>query len=463
MSRVASNPNGQARRGQVRAGALAAAWLLALVLLPHSARAGNDDGILLGNEAALAGGAVVSTVDDGSALWYNPAGLALSGKDSVDVGASAFALRRYNMPGLLSADNGRGGNASFTEIVSIPSALTYVRRFNPNLVGGLGLFASQVGNFTLRSSLGLPLEQADGEINLLLTQQNARYHLAAGLATRLPHGLTLGMALFGDYYFQSGLVQAASQFNVGDVPVASQVSSALEQDKLLGLHVRFGATYELLPGLRLGASVQTGGGYIYRSSRITGLESTTSPNANGGLDLSASNFDQNVSKLSLGRYAPWRGRLGGSVVVGRAVLSLEGDVQSKLKDLDVQVDRRFVWNVRAGARLAVGRSFHLGAGLFTDRGSERNDPYGANNIDFYGCTVGGQYDSIHWLARERPADQGGTRSGLTFSSTVALRYAYGYGKLAGQRLSAPDFAAVERAVDIGVHEITLHLGSGVYF
>jgi hypothetical protein len=122
-----------------------------LTVAPTQVEAGNDDGILLGNDAALMGGAVVSTVNDGSALWYNPAGLALASENSVDVGASAFALRRYNMPGLISADGGRGGDASFTEIVSIPSALTYVRRFSARTVGGLALFASELSDYSLRT------------------------------------------------------------------------------------------------------------------------------------------------------------------------------------------------------------------------------------------------------------------------------------------------------------------------
>ena len=132
-------------------------WVAVLLALPLRARAGNDDGILLGNDAALTAGAVVATVNDGSALWYNPAGLAMSTKDSIDVGASAFALRRYDMPGLIRADGGSGGDASFTEIVSIPSALTYVRRFSVNTVGGLALFASEVSDDSLRTSLTVPI------------------------------------------------------------------------------------------------------------------------------------------------------------------------------------------------------------------------------------------------------------------------------------------------------------------
>lgn len=82
----------------------------------------------------------------------------------------------------------------------------------------------------------------------------------------------------------------------------------------------------------------------------------------------------------------------------------------------------------------------------------------------YGATIGGQYDNVRWLASDdKPGAVPEKRAGLTFSSTVALRYAYGKGKLAGQSLQAPDFTAVPQAVAISAHEITLHLGSGVYF
>jgi len=449
------------------------ALALALWVAPRPVHAGNDDGILLGNDAALAGGAVVSSVNDGSALWYNPAGLALSNEDSVDVGASAFALRRYNMPGLIRADGGSGGDASFTEIVSIPSALTYVRRFGGGTVGGLALFASQVSDYTLRTSLTVPIAgvaadgtafTVDGNIKVLITQEMARYHLAAGLATKLTPQLSFGFSLFGDYYDESGLSQASATYSVLQRPFGAQVDSTYVQRKVLGYHLRVGLIYQPLPALRLGLSIQSPGVYFYQTARVTAVLSETVPGANGDLELDAGSADESLSEAGVGLYSPVRVRFGGSYEVAGGTVSVEADVSSKLQEEDLGIDRKFVYNLRAGARFPVGKTMHLGAGLFTDLGAERTDQWGAGKLDFYGATVGGSYDNVRWLASdEKSAGPSARRAGLTFSSTVALRYAYGVGKLPGQSLRQPDYVAVTEAVDLKVHELTLHLGSGVYF
>ena len=55
---------------------LASASLVTSVAV--GAHAGNDDGVLLGEQAMITGGAVTAIVSDGASAWYNPAGLGLS-------------------------------------------------------------------------------------------------------------------------------------------------------------------------------------------------------------------------------------------------------------------------------------------------------------------------------------------------------------------------------------------------
>ena len=104
------------------------ATLVATAVPRGMALAGNDDGVLLGNAAILSGGALVASVKDGSALWYNPAGLAAAGPTtSFDLSGSAYMLRHHSASNLLVAQGTDVENARFLEIVVIPSVLAFVR------------------------------------------------------------------------------------------------------------------------------------------------------------------------------------------------------------------------------------------------------------------------------------------------------------------------------------------------
>jgi hypothetical protein len=105
--------------------------LLAFVLplaLPASAHAGNDDELLVGSRAAMSSGAVSATVTDGSATWYNPAGLGAIDRDQVDVIGRVYTLRFYSASDFIAARSGESDDGSVVEFLSVPNHITYVRR-----------------------------------------------------------------------------------------------------------------------------------------------------------------------------------------------------------------------------------------------------------------------------------------------------------------------------------------------
>lgn len=73
------------------AGILCATW-------SSVALAGNDDGVPVGNEAALRGGAVVSTVSDSSALYHNVAGIGWADTNKVDGSGKPFRPASLRLP-----------------------------------------------------------------------------------------------------------------------------------------------------------------------------------------------------------------------------------------------------------------------------------------------------------------------------------------------------------------------------
>src|SRR6516165_6032428 len=62
------------------------------VLVAGRAGAQNADGILLGAEAALTGGAVLATAHDAAGAYYNPAGLAALPASTLQVSGSVYQL-----------------------------------------------------------------------------------------------------------------------------------------------------------------------------------------------------------------------------------------------------------------------------------------------------------------------------------------------------------------------------------
>jgi hypothetical protein len=442
-----------------------AAILVALsVAAPNRVRAGNDDGILLGNDAALTSGAVVASVSDGSALWYNPAGMSRARRDSVDVGASAFELRSYAIPVMLSADDGSRGGATFTEFLSIPSALTYVRRFRERLVGGLAIFTSQQSDATLRTSITPYNAESDVRFRYqsLFSTQGAIYHLALGIGYELLPKLHVGASLFGDYGSFVESSRESFDASTGGTVFALGVQASLVEESVLGFHARFGAIYQATDDLSIGLSVETPAAYFFRAAHATAIASSAvlSELAIDAPALTAESLDQKTREVELGLYDPVRVRLGTSLRVASGRMAIEADVQSRVRDQAIEVDREFVWNMRVGGRFPLTEQLDLGAGFFTDRSAERSDEVGAGGVDFYGGTFGGEYQSVRGVSVDAEGNQ---NSGLTFATTLALRYAYGRGKVAGQHIALRDGDSETVAQSIRVHELTLHIGSGLYF
>lgn len=132
--------------------------LAALIVLanaaPSAVRAGNDEGVLIGNEAAMTGGAVTATTSDGAAIWYDPAGIASVTRSQIDASGSATQLRVADTPALLSsASTGRSADGGYLEIIGIPSAVALVRRLDDQLALGFGIFTPSLTNHTDRVSL----------------------------------------------------------------------------------------------------------------------------------------------------------------------------------------------------------------------------------------------------------------------------------------------------------------------
>jgi hypothetical protein len=438
---------------------LSAVCGLVLLAEPPVALAGNDDEVPIGNQAAMSGGAVTATASDGAAAWYNPAGVAAVTQDTVDVSGSVFSIRHYRMGEFLSASTGDHADARTTELVTIPSALTLVRPVSERVNVSLGVFVPRTVDIRVRDTLFTYGPESTWILDLASKTQ--AYHAGGTIAVRAHDTVRVGFTLGGIYTTQS----ARGEF-FGEVvgPDGATGIFGLTIDAsvwTVGLEAALGLQWDPTPALSLGLSVRSPSLEIYSSSEADIV--TTSAMAGGmstpGADLVLESAAvDGIERASL--YPP-RVRAGVAWRFSRGWVALDGDFQPAWSDDTFQTEREPVWNVRVGGTVRVSDDVALGAGFFSDRASDP-DPADLTDTraDFYGGSFGITFDNTHGLAEDEEAET------ITFSSTVALRYAYGSGEVGSLFVDFADPAreiVKVRVTDYTVHEIGLHVGSALYF
>ena len=448
-------------RAQIRGHVLRALACLALgVGLPTRALAGNDEGFLLGNQALLSGGAVTATIDEGSAIWYNPAGLAAVTSPSLDLSANAYGLRFYHAPGFLTAANGSAATLDVVELIVVPTALSIVRPLNGRVRLGLGVFVPRANDLVLRGDLDAG---SDGRWLVSLAEYDRLTYAGGSLGWAVTPTLRLGFALLGVYEYEQSSLQVAggrpSDADAdADADAVSFVSTgAVSTRASFGAMLSFGGQWELWKQWRLGLSVRSPSYNVYSNSANSGF--TTSAVSIGGF-TSTSFFPQaeRSSRSTFSQTTPVQLRAGFAWVGARSSVALDGDVQPGLRSRDGdRKEARF--NVRVGAQYQLAPRLSFGGGLFTDRDTEPDDSSGSGPLHFYGGSAGVRWGRLYQVDGEE-------RRSFDFTTTLGLRYAFARGKHAALGVRAVDQPlppVTTRPGDAIVHEIMVHIGSGFYF
>lgn len=107
--------------------ALVRTTLAGWVALAATPAWGDEQAYPIGETAAMMGGAGVAIVRDGSAPWYNPAGLGRADTEGISANVTAYGVQVDRASRFVDFGGGVTGDLAGTQVVSFPASVAYVR------------------------------------------------------------------------------------------------------------------------------------------------------------------------------------------------------------------------------------------------------------------------------------------------------------------------------------------------
>ncbi len=428
--------------------------------------ASNDDGILMGNDAALSAGAVTATTTEATALWYNPAGLGGATRHSVDASASAFILRVRPIEAIVFTTLSNGevvqSDLDNVELISVGASLANAWRISDGLTLSLGVFQPESERFSFRAfdvaALydGVTVQEYRQHFSASL--QTDRTHLGIGVGWQVLPRFRLGVALFGIYRTTNTTISINAGAHDADNPENASAfgiaNSSLSLDHF-GLQLALGIQWVPVDGLHVGLTLRTPAlvfGEIGAFDNTFGFSSSLGPEDERSFEADSADLAVTGAAVAL----PFQAQLALAYAWSDGWISAEFDLRAPFYDAALDEQRELTWNVRAGFQQSIDDEWRIGAGLFTDRSNiDAPDVIGEFAVDYYGLTIGLQMkNTLDLKLEDRPE--------LEMITTLALRYAAGFGQ-AGAFDFDPLGTATNNTVgrDVVFHEFTLHLGSSL--
>jgi hypothetical protein len=454
------------------AAALSLCLCAAAGLSGRTARAGNREINPLGNEAAVAGGAVVALGRDTGQIYYNPAGIAAIQRTSFNLSTQALQFRARVVPNAVVADlpGGHRDGATLTSIqlLAMPSSLAVTRHLGRGVTIGAGYFTPEYDYYDYGAGIQATHGDAQYRARVQTDGWILRYHIGPSIGWQPHPRFRIGMSAFLVYGWrrEEGRLWIESAAGTPDDRVDATLTGDLDSKRTTyGGELVFGMQWEFVKNLHLGLSFRTPRFVAHERHRSYSLVTATHQET-GREDSSLFQFDDTPDTAERGRVTPMRFTAGLAYALPnrRGWVSLEMDGSPRLRLSARDVDIRPVWNIRAGARVRTAENMYFGIGAFTDHEDEvRTRDFPHFRMNYYGATTGVEFFSPVRLGRKERART------IVFSTCIGVRYAYGRGSAAQVVFDLRNIRygllgySVSVLEPVAFHLIAGHLGMGTYF
>jgi len=456
--------------------------LAAIVAAPATATAGNTYTFLIGGRAAGMGGAYVAMSEEPSSAWHNPAGLGFNERSSFDVKANAIFLQSVRAGDLFVTElpsGPLGSDFDTTSIQMVPTSMTMAYKVGAQPAAGseepgapprlshtvaFSIFVPQATRFARSVSKdrrdttggGIPF---DYHQRISLDLDRKRFFIGPSWGMSIGREWAVGASLFFTY----GQSLASAAFNLDvkagdgsfhDFLVFDGAESVLE----LGLAAAAGVQWRPAAGLRLGLAVRAPGVWIYRGVSGPNVLATAI-----GPERAFSDEERGGSPWGVGMSTPFTTTLGMAYArPGSFAVAIEGDWAAPYEDPDVDVRRGHLFNARVGAEVHLTPKWILSLGAYTDLSA---DPEPKDLADvrahFFGGTAAVTLLAPYLVTGSGPTDR------ITFSNTLGVKYAYGFGKIGAFEFAPFSPEGVDPLTpatrDASFHELSVLIGSTVQF
>ena len=412
--------------------------LLAIVLLVvgRPVEAGNRYTYFVGGRAAGMAGAFTAFGTDGSAAWYNPAALSLQERHSFSLSASAYGFEIFDIDGMVRTQLGgetHSSDYSSTSLSIVPTSMDTVYRLSDADADTRHVLALSVLVPTQRDiaqTFEFNEESFAYHQKFTLKEKFARYYVGPSYGVGLGDHVSLGASLFVvyDQYAGSSGVYFHIDQSAGEVPRDWFAVLDTNVDTMsfgviaaAAIHLRFG-------GWRIGAQVRSPIFGVYSSSDVTEVEALVDPITDPSQTSSDFRDEEgSSSSWSFTVRSPTSIALGlGYEVPGRWRVGIDVIWHSTYESKRESVYLRNTVNVALGAEVFVTETIPLSFGFFTDFHPEnRMVQFGARQVDYYGGTFAVSFLSPYDVVGSEKTKR------ITFSSTVGVHYAYGFGEAVG--------------------------------